>query len=297
MNHNVFPQRRGFTLIELLVVIAIIAILAAILFPVFAQAKLAAKKTAGLAQMRQIGTSLQMYSADYDDSFPTWNSCFATYPTTARPAACPLGNFDPSYHWDVMLQPYVKNGSPGTSWAGIWQSPGAEYPPSRGRSIVVNQLLVWDITQRELSGAPAPDATPNDATGVWYWPKGSEVDTIADTAFVQDGGTSGRADPTYFLNSYRDTWLTPLAVPGWATPWRYGKEGANYVFLDGHAKYERGQKMYPNPGTNPPVPLASWSAAARANARCAAARWQAARPDQKDMLRGIAASLGFPCPN
>lgn len=62
-------RRKGFTLIELLVVIAIIAILAAILFPVFAQAKLAAKKTAGLSQAKQIGTAAQIYLQDYDD---TW---------------------------------------------------------------------------------------------------------------------------------------------------------------------------------------------------------------------------------
>jgi prepilin-type N-terminal cleavage/methylation domain-containing protein/prepilin-type processing-associated H-X9-DG protein len=61
-------MRRGFTLIELLVVIAIIAILAAILFPVFAQAKLAAKKTQDLSNIKQIGLSTMMYLNDYDDT-------------------------------------------------------------------------------------------------------------------------------------------------------------------------------------------------------------------------------------
>ncbi len=59
----------GFTLIELLVVIAIIAILAAILFPVFAQAKMAAKKTVALSNEKQVGLSILMYNNDYDDSF------------------------------------------------------------------------------------------------------------------------------------------------------------------------------------------------------------------------------------
>ena len=63
-------KRQGFTLIELLVVIAIIAILAAILFPVFAQAKEAAKKTAGLSQLKQVGTAVQIYLADSDDLMP-----------------------------------------------------------------------------------------------------------------------------------------------------------------------------------------------------------------------------------
>src|SRR5690349_15199121 len=63
-------MRRAFTLIELLVVIAIIAILAAILFPVFAQAKEAAKKTAYISNMKQGGTSIQIYLSDSDDQFP-----------------------------------------------------------------------------------------------------------------------------------------------------------------------------------------------------------------------------------
>lgn len=66
-------RRNAFTLIELLVVIAIIAILAAILFPVFAQAKLAAKKTADLSNMKNIDTAVIMYAADSDDTLPVTN--------------------------------------------------------------------------------------------------------------------------------------------------------------------------------------------------------------------------------
>jgi prepilin-type N-terminal cleavage/methylation domain-containing protein len=66
-------MKKAFTLIELLVVIAIIAILAAILFPVFAQAKEAAKKTQSLSNAKQTGTSMLIYSADYDDLFPNAN--------------------------------------------------------------------------------------------------------------------------------------------------------------------------------------------------------------------------------
>ncbi len=70
-------MKRAFTLIELLVVIAIIAILAAILFPVFAQAKVAAKKTASISNVKQMGTSVAIYLADYDDTFPR---AFGYYP-------------------------------------------------------------------------------------------------------------------------------------------------------------------------------------------------------------------------
>ena len=65
-----FSASRGFTLIELLVVIAIIAILAAILFPVFAQAREAARKTQCLSNTKQIGTAYMMYLQDFDETFP-----------------------------------------------------------------------------------------------------------------------------------------------------------------------------------------------------------------------------------
>lgn len=85
---------RAFTLIELLVVIAIIAILAAILFPVFAQAKVAAKKTALVSNAKQMGLSQLMYAGDYDDLFP--------------PVVHHTGGFQvTSFH--VLTQPYIKN--------------------------------------------------------------------------------------------------------------------------------------------------------------------------------------------
>src|SRR3569832_663681 len=69
MNHS-FRKNRAITLIELLVVIAIIAILAAILFPVFAQAREKARMTACLSNLKQIGSGVMMYVQDYDESFP-----------------------------------------------------------------------------------------------------------------------------------------------------------------------------------------------------------------------------------
>lgn len=87
--------RSGFTLIELLVVIAIIAILAAILFPVFAQAREQARKTSCLSNTKQLNLAVQMYIQDYDEVFPL----LATSP--------PDGSF--FYTWQDMAQPYIKN--------------------------------------------------------------------------------------------------------------------------------------------------------------------------------------------
>lgn len=117
-------MKKAFTLIELLVVIAIIAILAAILFPVFAQAKLAAKKTQHISNYKQIGTSVQIYMSDYDDLFPqamvrrppgidTWfvggvHPVPANAITTA-PWNTPERIHQASCFWGNTLQPYMKN--------------------------------------------------------------------------------------------------------------------------------------------------------------------------------------------
>lgn len=95
-------RRNGFTLIELLVVIAIIAILAAILFPVFAKAKEAAKKTAALSHVKQINTGQIIYSSDYDDMF---------MPKLRLGNGPEQGGSDPTQamSWDKIIQPYVKN--------------------------------------------------------------------------------------------------------------------------------------------------------------------------------------------
>jgi prepilin-type N-terminal cleavage/methylation domain-containing protein/prepilin-type processing-associated H-X9-DG protein len=90
-------ELKGFTLIELLVVIAIIAILAAILFPVFAQAKEAAKRTACLSNAKEIGLGVQIYLNDYDDTTP---SVYESYPPSATSQVADVYQ---------ILMPYVKN--------------------------------------------------------------------------------------------------------------------------------------------------------------------------------------------
>ncbi len=102
-------MKKAFTLIELLVVIAIIAILAAILFPVFAQAKEAAKKTSCLSNAKQMALGLYMYSGDFDDYLPntSWEQESAGgYQGTYNPAN-PSGTYQ--IHWSYLIQPYIKN--------------------------------------------------------------------------------------------------------------------------------------------------------------------------------------------
>ncbi len=108
-------RRRAFTLIELLVVIAIIAILAAILFPVFAKAREKARQTSCLSNLRQIGTAILSYAQDYDERFcQNW---------TGRCADTGVWMPDPGYGYDWMetTQPYAK------SW-GIYTCPSGDWP-------------------------------------------------------------------------------------------------------------------------------------------------------------------------
>ncbi len=99
-------RKRGFTLIELLVVIAIIAILAAILFPVFAQAKNAAKKAGSMSNMKQIGLALRFYWDDWDGmSIKDTDWSF------------PSGPVYIPFTWSGWIQPYIKS-------EGLWKAPG-----------------------------------------------------------------------------------------------------------------------------------------------------------------------------
>lgn len=116
-------MKKAFTLIELLVVIAIIAILAAILFPVFAQAKVAAKKTAALSNQKQIGLGIILYTTDYDDMYPRNDDCVAgsslnsalnqnDFPANGIGVGCTTGNFKyrrNAFSWQKWVFPYIKN--------------------------------------------------------------------------------------------------------------------------------------------------------------------------------------------
>ena len=109
-------HRNAFTLIELLVVIAIIAILAAILFPVFAQAREKARSASCLSNEKQIGLGLMMYTQDYDETYPT---AYFYKNNTATTNGGSTGGY---VHFTAMIHPYIKNEQ-------VWLCPS---DPSRG---------------------------------------------------------------------------------------------------------------------------------------------------------------------
>ncbi len=155
-------MKKAFTLIELLVVIAIIAILAAILFPVFAQAKMAAKKTSDLSNLKQCATSTLMYSADYDDNFPRNDYLVAGRQTWAP------------FTWREAVGPYVKNGIESVVYASttttpvtlatgqIWNSPGA---PDGRYQYGANQATMPSGQQFRTGGSNCGDNYSGNAFG------------------------------------------------------------------------------------------------------------------------------------
>jgi prepilin-type N-terminal cleavage/methylation domain-containing protein len=121
MMYQESADRRAFTLIELLVVIAILAILAAMLFPVFSRAREQARKTACSSNLRQLGQAVTMYLQDYDEVFPVanFNDMIYNYP----PQTHREGGGEPVSLYKV-IQPYVRN-------RGVFHCPTMRSQPHR----------------------------------------------------------------------------------------------------------------------------------------------------------------------
>lgn len=104
-----YRKSRGFTLVELLVVIAIIAILAAILFPVFAQARAAAQKSACVSNLKQIGAAAVMYASDYDGFVLRFASFRSVIDQNVLGEPVPQRGYAEAYYWQTLWLPYTKN--------------------------------------------------------------------------------------------------------------------------------------------------------------------------------------------
>src|SRR5688500_11950554 len=102
-------KNKGFTLIELLVVIAIIAILAAILFPVFAQAREKARQSVCLSNSKQIGMGATMYAQDYDDRLPDTGWGGPCHDPASATKTAGDAYFSGVFAWPIAIQPYIKN--------------------------------------------------------------------------------------------------------------------------------------------------------------------------------------------
>jgi prepilin-type N-terminal cleavage/methylation domain-containing protein/prepilin-type processing-associated H-X9-DG protein len=254
---------KGFTLIELLVVIAIIAILAAILFPVFAQAREKARQTTCISNEKQIGLALLQYNQDNDETYP-----LSQYYVT--------GNPDP-FDWANAVYAYVKNGDKtGTEVhngkGGVWDCPSfprpevAEYginlalchPAYPGVSPASVSMAAIDSPAERVAvlekGATANDnSSPNFEPGQWNWAgwlggvvDGSAPELHMELAWDKDEPVS--ATPSY---------PNPGVMP------RFRHHGrCSTLFCDGHVKaMGRGQISWAKniyiPGAYDSIPTAA----------------------------------------
>ncbi len=212
-------QRRAFTLIELLVVIAIIAILAAILFPVFAKAREQARKTSCLSSQKQNGLAMMMYAQDYDETYcmvTDWNQRY------------PVGGPD---NWTAQLMPYIKDsyqmvewGCPSARWTrSPWGRPD-EGPMDKGPRFAYNHIYGLNAPQW---GSPGPISPTTMA----------EITVPAETIAIADCGTVGGSYGTYMVPWWDIRYYYDFGVENWWQPARAHENGVNAVFGDGHAKF------------------------------------------------------------
>ncbi len=227
-------RRRGFTLIELLVVIAIIAILAAILFPVFARAREKARQTSCLSQLKQLGTAMIMYTNDYDERYPLNGGDLAR---AQSPIEIPLN------YWVGALFPYVKNANiyecPSDASPNVYTIGGTRFSLSYGYNAAFpgDGYASFNAARLDVSVNP------------WRWnpAKDSDVKDPVNTWVLADCYQSSVFTLTYLRATVGgNQWY---ANP--STPEHNG--GLNFAFADGHSKWYAGNSFvhsYTAPNVN-----------------------------------------------
>ncbi len=206
-------MKKGFTLIELLVVIAIIAILAAILFPVFAQAKVAAKKSADLSNIKQVNLATIMYAGDYDDTMP-------------------IGAYwvnDPSvgwklWTWRVLAAPYVKN-------KDLYSPPNFK-KGTYGGSVNLDYATWYEDYRQDF---PLGIAGTHSWAHPTYAPNGVNMTSIPRPAGLISVMTSRYQYADLGTWTIRKNWYAPAQYPGKGSYVAYARQ-ANWGFYDGHVR-------------------------------------------------------------
>jgi prepilin-type N-terminal cleavage/methylation domain-containing protein/prepilin-type processing-associated H-X9-DG protein len=218
--------KRGFTLIELLVVIAIIAILAAILFPVFARARENARRASCQSNLKQIALGVFMYNQDYDEKLPTITVNAAANTTASNP-----------YGWADALQPYLKS-------TQIFQCPSETNGPGVvGTSSGLTpgpEMGGYTDYYMNSAGSGVADATFNAPAQTILLGDGGNGDSryAYDGCIYTDltaGSSSGTACAAY-------TTIAASAITNMAGAGRH-LDGGNYAFADGHVKWLKGSIM------------------------------------------------------
>jgi prepilin-type N-terminal cleavage/methylation domain-containing protein/prepilin-type processing-associated H-X9-DG protein len=242
-------NRRAFTLIELLVVIAIIAILAAILFPVFAQARDSARQTTCLNNCKQLGTGLMMYAQDYDETFPSWSFNSSPGGLMYGPRWTAWGYST----WVDALMPYVKNDkvfacpngpTTGTGW------PNQAIAGPKGAQMVVNLAINEYIENRDHGFS-----TIARLTGAKNGP--ADVTVIAESMFngIYQDWTDGFKIPGKPGNFGLYRFYCANKVGNNICEPRHKDHGINAVYADGHARFTPGGRINGGAGANREWPI------------------------------------------
>ena len=226
---------KAFTLIELLVVIAIIAILAAILFPVFAKAKAAAKQTQGLSNVRQIDIAYMMYLNDYDERYVphvTERTAPAGTPDTAVDRA--------PFSYRTKLHPYIKT-------QDIFKDPSTPAWPTPGPGRWYTTDYGNNHNESKLPGASQqawyianPDFGFNDDTSQSALAEPASFILLGDAARASGVPSRGGMYPQPW--SFDDSALPDAQQQARMVPRHNG--GANIAYADGHAKYRKIQSTW-----------------------------------------------------
>ncbi len=235
----------GFTLIELLVVIAIIAILAAILFPVFAQARESARITSCLSNMKQIMTGMLMYSEDYDEVFP--GSRIIQYPNPNS-----MGDFDPLVDgYKTVTYPYIKNKQ-------VWlcpSNPNRDQPmEEKDRTFKIsyasNGVLIYDTKGTPQAQLGHPTETFMFCESLWG--NNDLGDWVARIHGDEHGGnvTTGDVGCQWGTAFYQHRGAMGGGTTNYASMQPNGGLG-NWAFFDGHAKATKMANMFVPKGTAP----------------------------------------------
>ncbi len=249
------PWRRGFTLIELLVVIAIIAILAAILFPVFAQARAKARGVACISNIKQMALGMTMYAQDYDEAFPQWKWDQSFSGGGGGPG--PIN--DATTIWWNAIYPYVKNvqvfNCPDNNYNFTtrqdghwgWFTSGAAVSSIKGLNPVFydaivgygsSEPLTYDHPKLSAMSRPSETLIVADMlTSLSGWEEWNSYDPA--NANKKNHVRLRRLAYANGANSPQ-TWTDPAVYgpfdPKWDKDGRHSN-GNNIGFADGHAKY------------------------------------------------------------